>query len=185
MKVEVLSRSNRFPDKISKEIKFKSFHEAIGQFLAFSQYFALLPVLNVLQPDENKLKFSWNSRRTIYAISWLVFATIEGSVAVRRLFRLGFDVHYVEVLMFFLLSPARAVICFNLARHWKSIMQYWKKCEEGFLKYPFEEKGLKLERKAKIVLIVLILQTFGENNFSNFKGLNKFQEVQALITRSS
>lgn len=52
-------------------------------------------------------------------------------------------------------------------------MQYWKKCEEGFLKYPFEEKGLKMEKKAKIVLIVLILQTFGEKNFSNFKGFKQ------------
>ena len=137
-----------------------SFHESIGEFNAFCQYFALLPVSNVLQSDENKLKFSWKAKRTIYALCWLIFASIEGIVAIKRLFRFGFNVHYFEVLMFFVLSPARTFIVFSLARNWKQIMQFWRLCENGFLNYPFKENGWKLATKCRIILIILILQTF-------------------------
>lgn len=147
-----------------------SFHQSIGEFNAFCQYFALLPVSNVLQSDENKLKFSWKAKRTLYALCWLIFATIEGVVAIWRLFRFGFSVHYVEVLMFFVLSPARTFIILSLARNWKQIMQFWRLCEDGFLKYPFEEKGWKLATKCRIILIILILQTFG----LKFKFFNNF-----------
>lgn len=158
LEVSVLSRM-KVESKVSE---FSSFHQSIGQFNAFSQYFALLPVINVLQVDESKLRFSWKAKRTIYSICWLIFASIEGAVAIRRLFRLGFSVQYVETLMFFILTPARAFISFGLARHWKNIMQYWRFCENGFLKYPFEEKGWKLNTKCRIILIILILQTFGK-----------------------
>lgn len=160
MKVVIVAEKNIFNK--NKEVKLESFHEAIGYFNAFSQYFALLPVLNVLQPIESKLKFSWKAKRTIYAICWLIFASVEGFFAVKRRLKRGFNVHYVETIMFFTLSPARAAILFNLARHWKDIMQFWRHCEDGFLKYPFKEKKFKLTTKCKIILIVLILQTFGE-----------------------
>lgn len=164
MKVVIVDeRNNQSLDKnYNSEIKNKSFHESIGYFTAFSQCFALLPVLNVLQPDESKLRFSWKARRTIYTLIWLIFASIEGICVIKRRIKHGFSVNYVETLMFFILSPARAAILFNLARHWKNIMQYWRRCEDGFLKYPFKEKGLKLMTKCKIILVTLILQTFGE-----------------------
>jgi hypothetical protein len=165
MKVVYVAERNNLNSfkNIKNDIKLQSFHESIGYYNAFSQYFGLLPVLNVLQSDENKLKFSWKAKRTIYALCWLLLASTEGYFAVKRRIKRGFNVHYVEVIMFFILSPARAAILFNLARHWKNTMQYWRHCEEGFLKYPFEEKGWKLGTKCKIILIVLILQTFGKN----------------------
>lgn len=164
MKVIVRNKNEEIDSKIQIH---PSFHESIGEFNAFCQYFALLPVSHVLQADESKLNFSWKAKRTVYAICWLIFATIEGAVAIRRLFRLGFSVHYVEVLMFFVLSPARAFIAFRLARNWKKIMKFWRFCEDGFLKYPFKEKGWKLTTKCRIILIILILQTFGSNFFFN------------------
>lgn len=148
-------------EKSKNAVKISSFHQSIGHFIAFSQFFAILPVENVLQADESKLKFSWTSFRTIYALSWYICASIEGIIATKGMFTKGFDVHQVEVLMFFVLSPIRAFLCFHLARHWKKIMMIWRKCEENFLKPPFSEKGWKLTTKARAMLINLILQTFG------------------------
>ncbi|KAG5682212.1 hypothetical protein PVAND_011578 [Polypedilum vanderplanki] len=135
-----------------------SFHESISTILAFSQFFGMISVKNVTNSDERLLKFSWFSIRTIYAITFLVLGSTESAFAIRRVFRLGFNIHFAEGLFFFTMSMIRAILIFKVTLNWKDIIQYWRKAESVFLHPPYFEKGWKLKSKCRCIFIFLIVQ---------------------------
>jgi hypothetical protein len=137
-----------------------SFHESISSLLAFSQFFGIISVKNVTHPNERELKFSWLSVRTIYALAFLVLGTAESMMAVRRVFRLGFNIHFAEGLFFFVMSMVRAILIFRVTLKWSDFMQFWRKSESVFLNPPYFEKGWSLKSKCRFIFAFLIVQWF-------------------------
>lgn len=150
---------------LEKKSKFNtntSFHESIKYILVFSQFFGVLNVQNVTDRDERNLKFSWKSKRTIYAMLFLVCGSCESAMALRRLFHLGFNLYSAETLFFFVTSIVRAFLFFRITLNWKEIMEYWKNCEAVFLRQPYFEKEWKLEKKCKLIFIILVIECIGK-----------------------
>lgn len=56
------------------------FQEAIGNVLAFAQFFAMLPLVGVTKPSANELHFEWKSVRAIYTAIIFIFAAIYLSI---------------------------------------------------------------------------------------------------------
>jgi gustatory receptor len=137
-----------------------SFCETSGKFFAFSQFFGMLPVINVTKGDESKLRFSWKSKRTIYSIIFILCGSLEGVLAIKRLMRRQFSIHFTEGVSFFVTTIIRAIIVFKIAIKWKEIMLFWRRCEDPFLRNPYCEKGWKLEKKCSFLFKVFIFQVF-------------------------
>lgn len=57
-----------------------SFQEAIGPTLAFGQFFSVMPVVGVKTNSASKLKFKWDSCRTIYSVIMFVLLTFYASL---------------------------------------------------------------------------------------------------------
>lgn len=134
----------------------ESFHEAFGPVLLVGQFFGLIPCDNVLQSDEKKIQFRWKSPKTIYSLIFLFFGSIECAVGIRRFIRLGFNIHFVESLIFFLSAMIKAMLMFQLGRKWPSIMEKWRNCENVFLQSPYESNGWKLKKKLRFVAFIFI-----------------------------
>lgn len=117
----------------------------------------MIPVDGVLSGDESQLQFRWKSLKTIYSMTFLFCGTVESCLGTRRLLRLGFNIHYVEGLMFFTLAAIRAFIFFRLARNWQDIMKMWSKSENVFLFEPYHVKGFSLKTKLRAVFAVLAI----------------------------
>lgn len=117
---------------------------------------------NVLSGDEDRLEFRWKSLKTIYAMTFLFCGTVESCLGTRRLLRLGFSVHHMDGLLFFILAVIRAFIFFRLARNWKDIMKVWRKTENVFLYEPYRVKGLSLTVKLRTVFAVLATLAISE-----------------------
>lgn len=133
-----------------------SFHNSVGPVLVFAQFFGVMPVSGVLAKNEDGVKFKWMSIRTVYSMLFLLFGTIESSLGTRRFLRLGFNVHFSEGLLFFITAMIRAFMFFKLAREWRTIIEYWRKCEEPFLRHPYVVKGWSLTKKIRVVFFVLV-----------------------------
>lgn len=56
------------------------FQEAIGNVLAFAQFFAMMPLVGVTKSSATELHFKWKSVRAIYAIIIFIFAAIYLSI---------------------------------------------------------------------------------------------------------
>ena len=135
---------------MSRKVENKSFHESIGPVLTFGQFFAMLPVNGILSNDEDNLRFHWKSIRTIYSIIFLILGSIESCLAIRRLVVIGFSIGYAEAILFYILSMVRSLMIFRLAMKWKSIMLYWRKRENVFLKKPYIMTKCSLRCKLSI-----------------------------------
>lgn len=138
------------------ELENPSFHNSVGPALFAAQFFGAMPVCGVLAKDEDSVKFKWLSINTIYSMFFLFCGTIESSLGTWRLLRLGFNVHFAEGLMFFITAMIRAFMFFKLAREWKTIIKYWRKCEEPFLSYPYEVRGWSLKKTLRVVFFFLV-----------------------------
>lgn len=57
-----------------------SFQEAIGSILALGQIFAVMPVVGITMNDASKLRFKWDSFRTIYSAIMFVLVTFYSSL---------------------------------------------------------------------------------------------------------
>lgn len=139
----------------NEETRSSTFHEAVGPCMAYGQFFGMIPVDGILADDESQLEFRWKSLKTIYSMTFLLCGTVESCLGTRRLLRLGFNMHYVEGLMFFLLAALRGFLFFHLAKKWKEIMKFWQKCENVFLHEPYRVKGFNLKVKIRVVFAVL------------------------------
>lgn len=142
-----------------------SFHGAASTMLFCNQFFGMFPMKNLRSPDEMKLKFSWKSPRTWYAMAFLIAGTIESSLAIRRLLRFGFSMQFAEGLFFFVLSMTRAVLVFFVNLKWKKIICYWKKCEKSFLYYPYAETEWNLKKKCRLIYAYSLIQLLGEFSY--------------------
>ncbi|KAL7038081.1 hypothetical protein ACKWTF_009446 [Chironomus riparius] len=151
--------------------KHESFHQAVGPALLLGQLFGMLPVDGVLAKSEKDLNFRWKSPKTIYSILFLVFGTIESSVATRRLLRLGFNIHYAEGFLFYITAMIRAYMVFFMGRKWKFIMTKWKDCEDVFLRDPYKTKGWSLSRRLRIVFTIAVLLVLTEHILFLVKGV--------------
>ncbi|CAO1403379.1 unnamed protein product [Diamesa serratosioi] len=150
--------------KSSAKLQLMSFQEAIGPILFIGQCFGFMPVDGILSKDIGNLKFRWKSLRTIYSIIFLICGTVESCMAVRRLLRLGFNIHFAETMIFFVSSMARAYSLFQIARKWKMMMKFWAQCENVFLNPPYEDlKGWCLAQKIRFSAVFLILLLFVEH----------------------
>jgi gustatory receptor len=122
----------------------------------------MIPVDGVLAGDENQLEFRWKSLKTIYSMVFLFCGTVESCLGTRRLLRLGFNIRYVDGLLFFILAVIRTFIFFRLARNWKDIMRIWSKTENVFLREPYRVKGMSLKFKLRAVFTVLAVLALGK-----------------------
>lgn len=133
-----------------------SFHQAIGPCLVSSQFFGMLPITGIMSKDENGLEFRWTSIRAIYALFFLICGAIDSGSGVRRLLRHGFNIGFAEALLFFIMGIVKAAIIFRIAIHWKRIMLKWKKNEEPFLNYPYNQiKGWKLKTIVRSIFFII------------------------------
>lgn len=130
--------------------------------MAFGQFFGMLPVNNILSNDEHQLEFHWLSKRTIYALTFLILGSFEGCIATRRILVIGFTVAYAEMMLFFIISMVRAAFLFRLAMKWQTIMKYWRSQEEVFLHPPYAKKGWSLKKKLTTIFFIMILGLFGK-----------------------
>lgn len=129
-----------------------------------------MPCENVLQPDERKLDFQWKSKKTIYSLIFLAMGSIESIVGVRRLIRLGFNIHFVESLLFFITAMIKAILMFHLGRKWKEIMIKWKNFESTFLQSPYEKHdGWRLKTKLRVVGVIILCFVLGNMRIYKFK----------------
>ena len=145
----------------SSQVKIKSFHQAIGPILVIGQIFGLMPIQGILGKDIDSLKFRWISLRTIYSIFFLTSGTIEATMVVVRLVRMGLCLNYVGGILFFVSSMLRAVLLFQMARKWKKIMTFWTQCEYVFLRPPYKEvKGWSLSMRIRVIGVFFILMSF-------------------------
>jgi gustatory receptor len=122
----------------------------------------MLPVDNVLSDDENQLRFQWKSLKTIYSMIFLFCGTVENCLGTRRLLRLGFNIQYVEGLVFFMLASVRGFMFFHLARNWKEIIKMWNRNESVFLQLPYKVKSWSLKSKLRMTFIVFIILTISK-----------------------
>lgn len=60
------------PDQINRG----RFQEAIGNLLAFAQFFAMMPLVGVTKSSATELHFKWKCVRTIYATITFIVAAI-------------------------------------------------------------------------------------------------------------
>lgn len=127
-----------------------------------------MPVDGVLSDDESQLKFRWKSLKTIYSLVFLFCGTVESCLGTRRLLRLGFNIHYVEGLVFFIMAAVRGYIFFILARKWNEIMKMWKKCENVFLHEPYKVTGWSLSFKLRLVFTILSIIAISRKIILNF-----------------
>lgn len=147
----------------SKPQLYESFHESVGPVLYVAHFFGLMPCENVLNNDENKLEFKWKSPRTIYALFFLIFTTIECIVGCRRMIRLGlYNVHFVESFLFFTTAVIKFLIMFQLGKKWKKIMIRWRSYENVFLQHPYEFHGMRLKHQVRWVASFFIIFVLGE-----------------------
>lgn len=146
------------------ELENPSFHNSVGPALFIAQFFGAMPVCGVLAKDEESVKFKWLSVNTIYSIIFLICGTIESSLGTRRILRLGFNVHFAESLMFFITAMIRAFMFFKLAREWKTVIKYWRKCEEPFLRHPYTVTGWSLTKTIRVVFFFLMSLSICESN---------------------
>ncbi|CAO1403349.1 unnamed protein product [Diamesa serratosioi] len=123
-----------------------------------------MPIEGVLGKDVDSLQFRWTSLRTMYTIFFLFTGTIESSLVVIRLVRLGLTVGYAEGIIFFVSSMVRAFMIFQMARKWKMIMTFWTQCEYSFLRSPYRElTGWSLPIKIRITGAFFIFLFFIEH----------------------
>lgn len=123
----------------------------------------MIPVDNLLQPDEKKLEFRWKSKKTIYSLIFLFFGSIESAVGMRRFVRLGFNIHFTEKFLFLITAMVKAVLMFQLGRKWKKIMMEWRSCENIFLNTPFvNNNGWRLRTKLRFVATIFLILMLGE-----------------------
>jgi len=142
--------------------KHESFHQAVGPALLLGQIFAMLPVDGVLAKNEKDLNFRWKSPKTIYSIVFLFCGTIESCIGTKRLLRLGFNIHYAESFFFLIAAMIRAFVLFFMGRKWKFIMMRWRKCEDVFLREPYETRGWSLSRRIRVVFTVAVILILSE-----------------------
>lgn len=122
-----------------------------------------MPCENVLQKDEKKLEFRWKSPRTIYSLVFLFFTSIECSVGIRRLIRLGlYNIHYAETFLFFITAMTKFLMMLQLGRNWKKIMVKWRDFENVFLQYPYTYKGVRLKTRVRFIAAFFIIFMFGK-----------------------
>lgn len=143
----------------------ESFHEAVKPVILCGQFFGLVPVDNLLQPDEKKLEFRWKSIKTIYSLIFLFLGSIESAVGIRRFIRLGFNIHFTESLLFLITAMIKALLMFLIGRKWKEIMVKWRKCENIFLQSPFDIDGWKLKTKLRFVAMLFFCFVLGEQRW--------------------
>lgn len=142
--------------------KNESFHSAFGPCLVISQFFGILSVKGAMGKDENCLQFQWFSLRTIYALTFLFFASIDAGTGIRRFFRLGFNIKFAESLLFFLTGMAKASIFLRIATHWREIMLKWHEYEKPFLHSPYEGmKSWKLKTKVRLIFSIIVIVSLG------------------------
>lgn len=146
----------------NEEIQTSTFHQAVGPCLVYGQFFGMLPVDGVLSENESELEFRWKSLKTIYSMAFLFCGTVESCLGTRRLLRLGFNIRYVEGLVFFILAVVRGFIFFRLARKWTEIMKMWKRCEDVFVRDPYKVEGASLKVKVRVVFTVLVTFAMGK-----------------------
>lgn len=115
----------------------------------------MIPVDGISSRDECQVQFRWKSLKTIYSLTFLFCGTVESCLGTRRLLRLGFNIRYVDELMFFVLAMVRSFVFFRLARNWKEIVEMWRKCENVFLQEPYRVKGFRLKVRVRVVFTVL------------------------------
>ncbi|CAO1404050.1 unnamed protein product [Diamesa tonsa] len=150
--------------KSSSSVEIKSFHQAAGPVFVIGQIFGIMPIDGVMGKDIDCLKFRWTSLRTIYSIFFLTSGSIEAGMVVVRLVRMGLSVNYAGGILFFVSSMARAIMLFQMARKWKTIMEVWTKCEQVFLKPPYKElKGWSLSMRIRVIGIFIILMSCTEH----------------------
>lgn len=144
-----------------RKFPLESFHEVIRPCIVFSQFLGMLPVSNVSSNDPSKLHFEWKSLRVSYAITFLVFCTIDSCLGTRRLLRLGFNIGFAESLLFFISGLTRAFLIFRIAIHWREIMNRWRDCEKSFLYEPYAENpGWKLRTRIRVIFFVIVIFSF-------------------------
>lgn len=158
-----------------------------------------MPTENVLQKDEEKLKFRWKSPRTIYSLIFLFFCTLECIFGTRRLIRLGmYNIHFAETFMFFITAIVKFLIMFRLGRNWKDIMVKWRSFENVFLQHPYTHKGLKLKIRVRCVAAFFFVFMLGNKkiisltviakklkNLKNKFAINLFKNFQPSTSFSS
>jgi Trehalose receptor len=150
-----------------------SFHQAVGPALAYGQLFGMLPVDGVLVKDESQIEFRWSSAKTIYSMIFLFCGTVESCMGARRVLRLGFKINFAEDVLLFISAMIRSFIMFGLARNWKKIIFFWRKCEEVFLHPPYTVRGWPLARKLRVACAVTSILTLGKNPNFNRKMIPK------------
>lgn len=115
----------------------------------------MIPVDGICSRDESQIQFRWKSLKTIYSMIFLFCGTVESCLGTRRLLRLGFNIRYVDELMFFILAMVRSFLFFKIARNWKEIVEMWRKCENVFLEEPYRVRGMSLKVRVRVVFAFL------------------------------
>lgn len=143
----------------------ESFHEAVGPCLAFGQFYGILPVVGVTEPDVYKLKFKWNSLRTIYSLFFIILGGIDSCAGIHRFFRKKFNIGFAEALLFFISGITKFTFLFILATQWRKIMKKWFELEKPFLHSPYKGlRGWKLKTRIRVNFFVLIIISIGKKS---------------------
>lgn len=103
-----------------------SFQEAVGTVLAVVQFFGIMPVIGVTSDSASKLRFQWNSIRTIFSV--LCFAITVGytllcirfvfvnELSLDRMGKLNINYKFPEVTSYNVLMPLQFQL-YSLYQH--------------------------------------------------------------------
>lgn len=80
-----------------------SFHGAISSVLVMAQLFGVMPVIGIKSDSATKLRFKWNSIRTVYSIVMFIALGIMFTTLIFRfIWRQEFKFSKGEILIIFL-----------------------------------------------------------------------------------
>lgn len=168
------------PFKLSVEPRLKgSFHEAIGPVIAVVQYFSLMPVNGILNPDVSNLHFKWCSIRSIFAISTICLGATDFVLAMCLILRSKISIENFGAIVYFCSSNISFWFIFLISMEWKAIMLYWWQQEKAFLILPYENNFKVFVRKIKLITLCFFAFGFGEHIFYCSQVLYRnYKEIQ-------
>lgn len=180
-KIECLTRATR-----TEFVYNGSFQEAVGPILAFGQFFSVMPVVGVKTNSASKLKFKWDSCRTIYSVIMFVLLTFYASLTLFITFRrnkirfegVGMSMTATTIqlksknLIFLLFLSTVPLIFYAsafyglfrfiiLAKKWPSLMLLWESVENNLPKWQYQTEKRKLAYQIKITAFIVLFCSFG------------------------
>lgn len=123
--------------------------------MVISQFFAIMPVMNVMTRDVSKLKFKWMSLRTLYCCVCSLGVAGYAGLTVAWVLAAGVEFSRCVTIIFYSSNCIAMCIFLRLSMKWPKIMVRWQATES--LMSPLLRDRSQRYLSAKIKLLAAII----------------------------